>query len=419
MTREEIAEAKREITEEIRAVWDNCPESFPLFLQENPAMFPVMDARRKKENEVQVQEFVQRMQKKFRQKPADEERLAVWEKSLERDFMEFLGRERIICAAETMGKELLEEFVREAKRFIDRVRAFDGELDQAQIWQAFRNYLIYAVIVDMQGERQNAGDQILAYSLLYPYTDNYIDNEKIPKECKEHYNRMIADKLRGGSVTPRGLLEERTCLLLDMILRVCSEPAGKRVSGILLQLLYAQSSSIGGQLAEVSGVTSVPIFSERSQDRILETSIWKGSTSVVADYLFSTPHWTQEEETFYRKFGFLLQMIDDLQDIEEDKRSGNRTLMAECRELPVREKYVNRLLWYSWRVITEFEPVNPRLKEFILKNCVAIILDAVCVNAQFFSKAYLETLKPYLLFSAEFLRKTGKRQKKSQIQMGG
>ena len=329
--------------------------------------------------------------------------------------MEFQGQERIICAAETMGKELLEEFVREAKRFIDRVRAFDGELDQAQIWQAFRNYLIYAIIVDMQGERQNAGDQILAYSLLYPYTDNYIDNEKIPQECKERYNRMIADKLRGCGVTPQSPLEERTCLLLDMILGICSEPAEKKISGMLLQLLYAQSSSIGGRITDVSGDIPVEKIPEKSTEQILETSIWKGSTSVVADYLLSTPHWTQKEEKFYRKFGFLLQLIDDLQDIEEDRRSGNRTLMAQCRELSVREKYVNRLLWYSWRVLTEFEPVNPRMKEFVLKNCVAIILDAASVNAQFFSKAYLEELQPYMLFSVEFIRKTGKRQKKSQI----
>lgn len=402
MTNKEIKETKEEIIEQVRAVWESQPESFPAFLQENPSIFPVVDARQKRENEALVQAFFQQEQKKFRQRPEDENALLEWEKNLEQDFREFLGREKIICAAQAMGRELLEEFIRETKRFIERVRDFDRTLSQAQIWQALRNYLIFAVIVDMQGEVQNAGDQILAYSLLYPYTDNYIDDAGVSGECKERYNRMIADKLQGGYVAAQNPLEEKTCLLLDMILGACSDRfAEEKIAGGLLQLLYAQSCSIGQQ--------------HMTTAQILETSIWKGSTSVVADYLFSTRYWTREEENFYRKFGFLLQLIDDLQDMEEDGNSGSRTLMTQCAARQDRERCVNRLLWYSWNVIRGFEPVNPGLREFVLKNCVAIILATVGMNGPYFSKAYLEELEPYMSFSIDFLKKMAKRQKKSIV----
>ena len=67
-----------------------------------------------------------------------------------------------------------------------------------------------------------------------------------------------------------------------------------------------------------------------TEEQILEISIRKGSTSVLADYLFATPDWTEYEESFYLKFGFILQLVDDLQDIEEDRKSGSHTLMTEA-----------------------------------------------------------------------------------------
>lgn len=393
MTKEDIEQARAEIIRQVRSTWESQTESFPAFLWENPRIFPVTNAQQKKENEESAQAFLRQTQKKFRRSPKDGDRQAL-EKSLEQDFIEFLGREKIICVAQAMGKELLEAFVQEAKHFIDRVRDFDGALGREQIWQALRNYLIYAVIADLQGEAQRAGDQILAYSLLYPYTDNYIDDTGVSGECKRRYNRMIAEKLSGGQAAPHSFLEEKTCLLLDMILGACgSRSAEEKIAGELLQLLCAQSCSIGQRHMTV--------------EQILETSIWKGSTSVVADYLFSTRRWTEEEEKFYRKFGFLLQLTDDLQDMEEDGKSGSRTLMTECKDLWERERRVNRLLWYTWNVLTEFQPVNPRLREFILRNCVSVILAAVGMNAPLFSEAYLAGLDPYMAFSVDFLRKTG------------
>ena len=48
------------------------------------------------------------------------------------------------------------------------------------------------MIVEMQGEKQNAADPVLAYSLLYPYTDNYIDNAGIAKIPKVSFPRSFS-----------------------------------------------------------------------------------------------------------------------------------------------------------------------------------------------------------------------------------
>ena len=380
----------------IRTAWEEQPERFPDFLRENPDLFPKIDTAQKRENKALMQEFSQKMQKKLRQKPEGKEQQAQWELDLESDFMDFAQREKIISLSEWMRPEVIDGFKREAKHFVNRVREFDGDLSLAQIWQSMRNYFIYAVIVEMQGEAQNARDPILAYSLLYPYTDNYIDDEQIAKPEKERYNRMIALKLKGQAVEPQNLLEEKTCRLLQMILEAYEGAKKQRIAETLLQLLEAQNLSIGQQQAEVT------------EEQILEISIWKGSTSVLADYLFATTDWTEYEETFYLKFGFLLQLVDDLQDIEEDQKAERNTLMTVARNRKRLEQRVNRLLWFTWNVIREFEPRNPELKRFVLKSCVEISLLTAAMSPQFFSKRYLKALEPYLPFSLDYIKKMKK-----------
>lgn len=377
---------------EIRETWENQPGTFPFFLEENPALFSKVGLEQKKENEALVQEFSQRIKRKMQQKPKKKEQQKRWEQELEADFMDFMGREKIICLSQWMSQELLLDCKEETKHFLDRVRGFDETLGDEQIWQTLRNYFIYIMIVEMQGEKQNADDPILAYSLLYPYTDNYIDDEHILREEKERYNRMIALKLNGEAVFPQTVLEERTCRLLDMILNAYDGTARDRVAETLLRLLKAQNRSIEQQK------------SEASKEQILEISISKGSASVLADYLFATDDWNEYEERFYLKFGFLLQLVDDLQDIEEDKKTGSRTLMTEAEGQRELEECVNRLLWFSRNAIIDFKPRNPGLKNFVLKNCVDVALLAAAMNPQFFSEGYLTELEPYLPFSLKFLK---------------
>lgn len=390
----------------IKAEWEKQPEAFPVFLEKHPEIFPAVGDMQKKENEALIEEFSARMQKKAEQRPEGKDGLKQWEQEMEQELKCFLEKEKMLSLSEWINPVLFHEFEKETKHFIDRVRGFDTDLNAGQIWQAMRNYFIYAMIVEMQGERQNAADPILAYSLLYPYTDNYIDDKTTTKKEKERYNRMIARKLKGEPVLAQSALEEKTCRLLDMIGDAYEGEAKKKVIGTLLQLLEAQNYSIRQQKAGIS------------EDEILGISIWKGSTSVLADYLFATQDWREKEEGFYLRFGFLLQLVDDLQDMEEDKKEGSHTLMIKAAEQKRLEGQVNRLLWFIWDTVRAFEPRNPGLKGFVLKNCVEITLLSVAMSAQHFLKEYIKALEPYLPLSVEFIKKMKKQQKKGKHVQG-
>lgn len=380
----------------IKKMWMEQPESFPVFLEENRELFPRIGDGQKKENEALVEEFSKRIQKKVRQRPEDEQLIKQWERELDQELEtelgELLTRERIVGVASRMRGEMLEDLKNETKHFIRRIREFDDTLNGGQIWQAMRNYFIYAMIVEMQGEKQNAGNPILAYSLLYPYTDNYIDNARISPKKKAQYNRMIEKKLKGEETVPETPLEEKTCLLLDMILGSYEGEAQKKVAETLLQLLYAQKFSIAQLEKDVK------------EEEVLGISIWKGSVSVLADYFFATMDWAEKEEDFYLKLGFILQLVDDLQDMEEDRKEGSHTLMTLARGKGL-EKRVNHLLWFAWNVLRDFEPKNPGPKAFVLENCVKVILLSAAGNGQYFSKDYLKTLESYLPFSLEYIKR--------------
>ena len=82
--------------------------------------------------------------------------------------------------------------------------------------------------------------------------------------------------------------------------------------------------------------------------------------------------------------------------------------MTQAEEQQRLEQCVNRLLWFSWNMIREFHPKNPTIKDFVLKNCVGIIILAAAMNQQFFSMSYIKALEPYLPFSLKFLKKSEK-----------
>ena len=123
----------------IKGIWEKQPETFPVFLEENPGFFPKIDAAQKKENEELIEDVSRKMKKRAKQRPEDEKEREQWECELEQELKEVLGREKILCLSEWMDEGLLAAFERETKKFISRIREFDETLEPEQIWQAMRD----------------------------------------------------------------------------------------------------------------------------------------------------------------------------------------------------------------------------------------------------------------------------------------
>lgn len=79
--------------------------------------------------------------------------------------------------------------------------------------QAIRNYMVYAIFREQNGLPQKCSSSIFGYSMLYPFTDNFLDDPSHTEEEKIHYNKLIHHRISGLPVTPLSLHEEKTAML--------------------------------------------------------------------------------------------------------------------------------------------------------------------------------------------------------------
>ena len=130
--------------------WNKQKSSFPVFLNE------VYDEEQDKgENEKLIDKYM----KKFHEGTFDKIeniniREALENKKIEKEVHGFIKQEKLAGILKNMGDELYFQFESETKRFIKKAYVFDEKLDNEQIIQSIRNYFIYAMIVDFQGELQ-------------------------------------------------------------------------------------------------------------------------------------------------------------------------------------------------------------------------------------------------------------------------
>lgn len=370
--------------EQIIPKWHSMPDTFPDFLQ--------VFSKEEKSNNDRLGNELRKSMKALAQNPTPEQK-----EEIKRKMNKVLQTENILSVRKHVSEKLLEEFEEKIEYFMERAKAFDETLPLENIWQAMRNYLIYAMIVNFQGKRQNCQDTIFGYSLLYPYTDNYIDELHRKSMDKNSYNDLIRKTLSGENICPRNAYEEKTKKLLELVLNYYSDDIEKRkeAANLLLLMLEAQEQSI----------LQIHHFGTKKlkEEEILRISAYKGGLSVFLDYLFSmdfeVASVTEEERYFYLCFGLILQLADDLQDIAEDKKKHSQTMITVCHRKRELEATVNRLLHFAQTCMTGFSPRNPELHKFMLQNCQIMLLAAVAKNARYFSKTYLEKLEPHLPMS--------------------
>lgn len=378
-------------------IWNSTSENFPDFL-------PTYSPEEKAANETFLSSLIPELHnfiEAYRQHPCAESTNQLKEK-----LHQIISVENMIHIKDHFSKELFAEFEHNIELFIEKTKAFDETLSTENIWQAMRNYLIYSMIVSLQDEKQNCRDTILGYSLLYPYTDNYIDEVHRKPEEKDSYNNMIRKTLIGEAITPANRYEEKTKQLLNLVLMSYSKDTlrQKEAASFLLLMLEAQEKSI--RQIHRFGIKRL------STDEILCILVYKGGLSVLIDYLLSIDFdlflVTEDELSFYLSFGLILQLMDDLQDMTEDRKNHSQTLMTSCKNKKQLEFIVNRLLHFTHFSIADFSPKNEELHTFTLQNCQLLLLTTVAKNAKFFSKEYLKKLEIHLPFSISFLDKIQK-----------
>jgi hypothetical protein len=239
---------------------------------------------------------------------------------------------------------------------------------------------------------------ILGYSLLYPYTDNYLDQQAVTREEKVRFNCRFRERLR-GPLHPADPHESRVWEMVRLIEHEFPRMRHPEVYDALLAIHAAQEESVR-QLEECGGL---------DYTEVLRISCAKGGTSVLADACLVRGALNQIEADFAFLWGVLLQLGDDLQDIREDLESGSDTLFTRAiRAGLVLDPMVEQLLNLAGIVGSKMDlmPHATRVHRNLLQmSWRSLILMAVGEAHVWFTPAFLARMEQCSPFRFAFLRK--------------
>ena len=283
-------------------------------------------------------------------------------------------------------------------QFAQWARRFDPSLTMADTIQACRNAWTVCGIQPLLGDRMQMTPSILGYSLLYPYSDNYLDSPKISAPLKLEFSARFRDRLCGLPLVPRNYHESAVWAMVRLI--ECEFPRHRfpRVYESLLAIHQAQENSMA-QMQRNPRLTNL---------HLLQLSCAKGGTSVLADACLSHGFLSAAEARFAFNWGVLLQLGDDLQDVQDDLRDSAATLFsrAAAAGIPL-DLLVRQLLAFSENVADQIEQLphgDPALKHLLRMSWRSLILMAVARSHRFFTPAFLAEFESASQFRFAFLR---------------
>jgi hypothetical protein len=277
-------------------------------------------------------------------------------------------------------------------------RRFDPNLSTPDIVQACRNAWTACGLQPLLGASLALTPGILGYSLLYPYSDNYLDQLGISRKDKLRFSERFRSRLRGEPIPPVGDHEVSVWELVSLIEGQFPRPRFPAVYESLLAIHNAQEESLA----------QLHAGDRCEEDEILRISCFKGGTSVLADAFLVHGILTAQQSRFAFDWGVVLQLGDDLQDVHEDLERGSATLFTRSihRRRPL-DGLALQLLNFGDTVASSMDalPHGSRThKDLLRMSWRSLVLMAVAQAQEYFSPALVAELEPCSPFRFAFLR---------------
>lgn len=322
-----------------------------------------------------------------------DEDIIIWNDNLNAIINKFLEKNYIFDI--DFEEELKNNFIKVTKKFIKEAKNFDESISMNDIGQAMRNVWIINILQAIKGERIEFTKAIFGYSMLYPYTDNYLDNTDVNIKDKKQFNDRLYKRLEGNDICPNNEYENKVYKLVENIEEIFSRERYPKVYESLIKIQNGQVLSLNQQ-------DEMTIPYERD---ILGISIEKGGSSVLVDGYIVNGELTHEELEFCVGYGVLLQIADDLQDVREDLNNKHMTIMSQLAGNYELDSIVNKLINFTINVVDDFKKKEDiqRLKNLIKDNCIMLILFSMALSKEFFSKKYIKEKEEYLPFTIKYI----------------
>jgi len=387
-----------EFTLQYSQIWWNTDKQHASLTNKN-------DYWQKRKKEKETDEFIKAFVGYIESFPEQKEQRVLWKKRVQDLINEFTAKSDLISKEDK--KILLDQGLPKiTEQFVKEARIFNPNMKIEDIGQAMRNVWIMNIIQMLLNKKSEFTQAIFGYSMLYPYTDNYLDDTEISKEEKVEISNRFEKRLKGEAIEANNSYEESLFELINRIEGQYSRAQYPEVFQSLLGIHYGQKKSLLQQ-----GRNSCPYDTD-----ILGISIEKGGISVLADAYLVNGKLTKEEANFFFGYGVLLQICDDLQDASEDLKNNHMTIISQIAKKWPLDNITNGLINFTLNLIDSAECFYcenlSELKDLIRKNCLQLILFAVAKNKGLYSRKYFKEVENYFPYRTRYMNGFYKRLKK-------
>jgi hypothetical protein len=286
--------------------------------------------------------------------------------------------------------------------FIRTSRKFDPEISFSDLFQAIRNVWIMNGLQFVMDRKVHLTPPIYAYSMLYPYTDNYLDDPSVSYQEKQEFCIRFGKRLKGETIQARNEQERKIFRMIELIETYWERERYPKVYQSLLGIHDAQTRST--LLINQSGKLE---FKD-----IFSICVQKGGMSVVADGYLIFGDLSPEEEEFFYYYGAYLQLLDDLQDVSTDLSDSLMTAYSSMGQREKLDLWLNKTYYLGLKVMGHADRLNSArvdLFKALMKQSIDLFLiGAVITNDQFFTKRFIREFESFSPVSFSFIRKKGR-----------
>ncbi len=281
-------------------------------------------------------------------------------------------------------------------------RKLDHGVSFANILQACRNAWTACGLQLLFGESLRLTPAIFAYSMLYPYSDNYLDSAAVSSEAKLRFNTRFRRRLQGELLPAAGDREAIVWQLVGLIESEYPRTSYPEVYDSLLAIHTAQEQSLRQMRKNPP----------EGGANILALSVAKGGASVLADAYLVRGTLSAVEAAFAFEWGVLLQLSDDLQDVGQDRRTRSVTLFSQAAARQPLDELTNRTFHFGQQIMNRMERLpnaSQDSRELLRKSWCSLLLRSAANVPELYTSAYLAELEIYSPFRFAFLRKREQR----------
>jgi hypothetical protein len=374
-------------------IWEKSPTSFPVFNR----VYSEAEQLEREYNFEQIQLKMKSLQsnsaiKKLRNSNPESKFFPVFRSFLQSIFDFEEAHLEII---------LSEQFRSVSKDFFYQSREFGPELTPENIYQGLRNVWIMNGLQLMMELPVEITPSVFAYSMIYPYSDNLLDDPCIPGKEKQEFSVRFNRRLHGEYIEPLNHEEKQLFKLVGMFEEQYDRIDFPEVYQSLYAIQKGQTDSL--KLLKTDGLT---------ESEIRRVCFEKGGASVLADGYLVAGKLTKQEERALFGYGIYLQLLDDIQDMKEDADANTNTMCTSLQKKNLGE-FVNRTVHFGRAALEELKCFKaPNVDVFLNlmnRSIETMAIESTGVNEAGFTKEYLAEMERFSPLHFDFVR-----QKKSQ-----